>query len=147
MADFRSGVLSSLVSAEIEQAPERVRTFVDDYEDIAPNWWTRTKKHSGYAERYLAAGIVGPKWNADALHVAVATVSDCRVIVELGTSNTLSIFKKSRYTMGSTRAWDMPPDCDPFARGRSPRMKNKSLRLRGNEAARRLNTSTTSSKT
>jgi len=26
-------------------------------------------------------GIVGPKWNADALHVAVATVSACRVIV------------------------------------------------------------------
>ena len=32
-------------------------------------------------EAYLAAGIVGPKSAADALHVAAATVSECRVIV------------------------------------------------------------------
>lgn len=32
-------------------------------------------------EAYLAAGIVGSKWEADALHVAVATVANCWVIV------------------------------------------------------------------
>ena len=30
---------------------------------------------------YLDAGVVGPKWDTDALHVAVATVSRCRAIV------------------------------------------------------------------
>jgi hypothetical protein len=30
---------------------------------------------------YLDAGIVGPQWNADALHVALATASRCSLIV------------------------------------------------------------------
>jgi len=30
---------------------------------------------------YLAAGIISPKWEEDALHVAIATVSGCDLIV------------------------------------------------------------------
>ena len=32
-------------------------------------------------DAYLAAKIVGRRWSTDALHVALATVSGCRVIV------------------------------------------------------------------
>ena len=32
-------------------------------------------------QAYVTAAIVGPKWEADALHVAVATVFECRLIV------------------------------------------------------------------
>jgi len=32
-------------------------------------------------EKYLVQKILTPKWEDDALHVALATVSDCRVIV------------------------------------------------------------------
>ena len=32
-------------------------------------------------EAYLEAGVLSPKWTADALHVAIATVGGCRAIV------------------------------------------------------------------
>ena len=32
-------------------------------------------------EAYLAMGIVTPKWETDALHVAHATVTGCRIVV------------------------------------------------------------------
>jgi hypothetical protein len=73
-------VLSALVRAEIELAPRQVRSFVAGCQEIAelvePD--ERALRLRG---AYLNAGIVGPQWNADALHVALATVSACRVIV------------------------------------------------------------------
>ena len=32
-------------------------------------------------EGYIKAGVVGVKWQTDALHVALATIADCRLIV------------------------------------------------------------------
>lgn len=45
-----------------------------DYVDVSP-------MSIALQEAYLKAGVVTPKWEADALHVAVATVQRCRVIV------------------------------------------------------------------
>jgi hypothetical protein len=73
-------VLSALVRAELAQAPEQVRALLADVEPLA-----EVVDAGDDAIRlrwaYLDAAIVGPKSNADALHVAVATVSNCRLIV------------------------------------------------------------------
>jgi hypothetical protein len=73
-------VLSALVRTEIDQAPEQVQNFFADLEGIA-EVVEASEEAIRLRKAYLDAGIVGAKWNADALHVAVATVNTCRVIV------------------------------------------------------------------
>lgn len=73
-------VISSTVSDELQDAPEVVRAF-----------FLELAAHIEVAEidsasldlqaAYLDAHVVGPRWDADALHVAVATVEECRAIV------------------------------------------------------------------
>ena len=73
-------VVSSLVEEEIENSPAHVREFFEGIGDIAeyndvPDEAVRLQ------EAYLSHGVVGPSSLADALHVAAATVLDCRIIL------------------------------------------------------------------
>ena len=73
-------VVSSVVLDELEGAPEDVRSF---FEEMSPFIQRVDIGDDAYGLRqaYLRAQVVGPKWEVDALHVAVATVSGCRAIV------------------------------------------------------------------
>ena len=73
-------VLSAVVRDELAAAPQQVRTFFDE---IRPGCDFIEVSEASIAlhEAYLAAGIVGPKSRTDALHVALATVAQCRLIV------------------------------------------------------------------
>ena len=83
-ARVRSGevtlVISSVVLGELAGAPEDVRVF---FEELSPLIERVEIEGDAYAlqDAYLRAQVVGPKWEVDALHVAVATVSGCRAIV------------------------------------------------------------------
>jgi len=73
-------VVSDTSLRELAPAPEEVRGFfleMLDYADIAEI----TEDALHLREAYIRAGILSPKCLNDALHVAVATVSACRVIV------------------------------------------------------------------
>ena len=73
-------LLSAVVRDELEAAPPNVRTFfqtVQSNAEIADI----TPAALDLRDAYLAAKIVGRRWSTDALHVALATVSGCRVIV------------------------------------------------------------------
>ena len=73
-------VVSSAVSDELNDAPEPVRVFYRElaaYIEVASIDSDAVDLQSAY----LDAHIVGPRWEADALHVAVATVADCRAII------------------------------------------------------------------
>jgi len=73
-------VISPLVEEELVGAPERVRELLDEVSsdaDIVPLPNEATELQA----RYLAAGIVSEGASDDALHVAIATVTDCSVIV------------------------------------------------------------------
>lgn len=73
-------VISVVVLEELKGAPEGVRNFFDK---LFPYVERVNISKEAYAlrEAYMRANVVGPKWQADALHVAVATVSGCRAIV------------------------------------------------------------------
>ena len=73
-------VVSALVESELTQAPGPVK---DLYEDLSAQAEPApvTPEALQLQEAYLRAGIVGPRWQADALHVAVASVSACRILV------------------------------------------------------------------
>jgi len=61
-------------------APDRVRALFDELEPLLVRVDTG---EAAYVLRraYLDAQVVNAKWAADALHVATATVNDCRAIV------------------------------------------------------------------
>ena len=72
-------VSSALVQDELAPAPDEVRALFAEllpqieFVDVSPAVYR-------LREAYLKAGIVGARAMADALHVAFATVSGCRVI-------------------------------------------------------------------
>jgi predicted nucleic acid-binding protein len=73
-------VTSAIVGREAAEAPTQVRQF---YEGVllAAEVADVTEEAVDLQQAYLGAGIVSPKWGADALHVALATTSGCSLIV------------------------------------------------------------------
>jgi hypothetical protein len=73
-------ITSDPVVAELQDAPERVRGL---YEELLPfaEIIAVSLEAIQLQNAYLKAGVVGAKWATDALHVALATVQHCRVIV------------------------------------------------------------------
>lgn len=73
-------VVSSLVVDELMGAPEPVTSMFHELRRLIEVVGV-TEQAIVLQRAYLEAGIVGPKRFADALHVAMARVSECRAIV------------------------------------------------------------------
>lgn len=73
-------VTSVVVRREIGAAPEDVRAFFNKLAGKA-EICEITKEAVQLQQQYIKAGVVSAKWNDDALHVALATVSGCGLIV------------------------------------------------------------------
>jgi hypothetical protein len=73
-------VTSAVVAEELEGAPSAVRS---DFEALLPEATVVeiTDEALGLQQAYLDAGILTPTWEDDALHIALATVSGCALIV------------------------------------------------------------------
>lgn len=73
-------VTSAVVQAEIESAPERVRQFFETMLEFA-EIVNISEQALQLRNAYIDTGIVTPKSATEALHVALATVSECSLIV------------------------------------------------------------------
>lgn len=73
-------ITSAVVKAEIEPAPEKVKNFFNELIEIA-EIVDISKNVLQLRDAYLKAGIVAPKYSDDALHVALASASNCSLIV------------------------------------------------------------------
>jgi hypothetical protein len=86
MEDFRAGrfipLLSDLLAAEIGRAPERVRDLHGELLGLSQqeNIDVSTEALALLAA-YEAHSVLGPKYRADMLHIALATVADADVLV------------------------------------------------------------------
>jgi len=71
--------VSLVVLEELDRAPEDVRVF---FSQLSEHVTETAIDESAYTLRkgYLDANVIGTRWTADALHVAVATVSGCHAI-------------------------------------------------------------------
>jgi predicted nucleic acid-binding protein len=82
---FRAGeytlVISDLTMQEIEGAPANVRRHLEDVPASHQALVTVGEEVKELADAYLARGVVGRGSLADALHVALATVSAVDVLV------------------------------------------------------------------
>lgn len=89
-------VTSVMVEAEIEPAPEKVRNFFARYESIAE---TAPLSQEAFLlqQQYINSGIVTPKSNEDALHVALATISQCTLIVSWNFKHIVHFDKIPKY--------------------------------------------------
>jgi hypothetical protein len=73
-------IVSPLLHEELLDAPEQVRQWYERFAAISERVEV-TEPAVLLQQAYLGAGIVARKWEADALHVALATVGECRLIV------------------------------------------------------------------
>ncbi len=73
-------VVGPIVDREVRVAPARVRELLDEMLALAAKAGSPDDAYSLH-ERYIAAGVVGGGSATDALHVALATVSGCALIV------------------------------------------------------------------
>ena len=71
---------SAVVEAEIEPAPEKIRTFFAKYAESA-QIMDVSEKALELRLNYIKSGVVTEASLDDALHVAIATVSGCDLIV------------------------------------------------------------------
>ncbi len=73
-------VTSAIVQEELELAPPEIQEFFDDMLELA-KFADISAETLALQQAYLQTKIVTPKWAADALHVAIATVAECALVV------------------------------------------------------------------
>lgn len=72
--------ISPLVLVELEAAPKDVQKLLEQLEPYVTRIPIGERAYE-LQQAYMTAQVVGAKWEVDALHVAVATISGCRAIV------------------------------------------------------------------
>ncbi len=81
---IKSGLYTLVTSAVVQQeligAPQEIVDLFDEMIPIA-ELVEITEKALGLRNAYLEAKIVSPKYSEDALHVALATSAECRLLV------------------------------------------------------------------
>ena len=83
--DFRAGrlkpVVSTIIAVELAKAPENVQTVFGELLALSAEVLATNVEAVEIANLYQQRGILTPKYYADGLHIAVATVADVDVIV------------------------------------------------------------------
>ncbi|MBI1321497.1 MAG: hypothetical protein GC168_21470 [Candidatus Hydrogenedens sp.] len=72
--------VSPLSMDELDGAPQQIRSYFDNLADFVSPLEIDASAYD-LQQAYLNAGVVSPKWEIDALHVAIASVNSCNAIV------------------------------------------------------------------
>jgi predicted nucleic acid-binding protein len=94
-------VTSAIVEAEIEPAPKTIRDYFGRYENVAEIVQI-TQKMLFLQQQYINSGVVTPKSSEDALHVAIATVTQCNLIVSWNFRHIVHYDKIPKYNAVNT---------------------------------------------
>ena len=89
-------VTSAIVAAEIDPAPQEVRAFFYRYTNVAEIVEIGHEAMQ-LQQRYIESGVVTEKSEDDALHVAVATVAKCDLIVSWNFKHIVHFEKIPKY--------------------------------------------------
>ena len=89
-------VTSAIVAAEIDPAPQEVRAFFYRYTSVAEIVEIGHEAMQ-LQQRYIESGVVTEKSEDDALHVAVATVAKCDLIVSWNFKHIVHFEKIPKY--------------------------------------------------
>jgi hypothetical protein len=94
-------VTSAVVQAEIDPAPDQVKQLFDETLAVA-ELIDVTEEALRLRDAYLGAKIILAKYSDDALHVALATVSECSLIVSWNFRHIVHFEKIPMYNAVST---------------------------------------------
>jgi predicted nucleic acid-binding protein len=94
-------VTSAIVEAEIEPAPENIRNLFRIYKNRAEIVQV-TQESISLQQQYINSGVVTPKSAEDALHVAIATVAQCVLIVSWNFKHIVHFDKIPKYNAVNT---------------------------------------------
>ena len=85
LESFRRGkytaVLSSITASEVERAPEPVRAVHAELIAAGAELLMISEEVLELFTKYRAKGILGPNFQNDMLHIAIATIADADVLV------------------------------------------------------------------
>jgi hypothetical protein len=99
-AQVRTGrfhlIVSALVQDEVENAPMQVRELLNEMLNYGETVFP-TDEALQLQQAYLDAGVLTQKWADDALHVAMATVTNCSYIVSWNFKHIVHCEKIPRY--------------------------------------------------
>jgi predicted nucleic acid-binding protein len=95
-AGFFQLIVSAIVADELVEAPARVRSLFNEMLPLA-ELIPVSAEAVELQESYLQANIVTRKWAEDALHVALAAVSGCDLIVSWNFDHIVHFQKIPRY--------------------------------------------------
>lgn len=89
-------VVSGLVEEELRLAPEPIRAL---FEEMLPTMEIAPISTAALSlqQAYLEAGVVTENWADDALHVALASVSECAAIVSWNFQHIVNLRRISLY--------------------------------------------------
>ncbi|HRX15816.1 MAG: PIN domain protein [Spirochaetes bacterium] len=94
-------VISDITIAELENAPDRVKNLLLDFDDLelieADN---EMKKLAAF---YLDSEIVSPKYSDDALHIAIATICKVDVLVSWNFKHIVNLKKIHQFNSVNLR--------------------------------------------
>jgi len=74
-------LIADLTLRELETAPEEVKNVVDNVPDTFVEYVVLSSEAETLAKEYISAGVVSKTVIADALHIAIATVSLADILV------------------------------------------------------------------
>ena len=74
-------VISEVLTDELEDAPQRVKTLLDNYSDDYFEKVPLTEEAKELADRYIAENVVGKTSLDDCRHIAIATINKVDVLV------------------------------------------------------------------
>ncbi|MHB9024974.1 MAG: type II toxin-antitoxin system VapC family toxin [Armatimonadota bacterium] len=90
-------VTSGLVTVEISRAPTGVQAWYDEWLPAMEVVDVTNIDALRLARAYVEAGIVTPRWQDDAMHVAYATISGCQLIVSWNFKHIVNYQKVPQY--------------------------------------------------
>lgn len=101
LKDFELGlfrpVLSTIVLAELEKAPEDVQETMAEFLEFSPEVVEPTPETEALATAYLKQGILTENFADDALHIACATVAEVDVLVSWNFKHIVHVDKMRQF--------------------------------------------------
>lgn len=90
-------VLSDLTLRELTGAPERVRQLTDTIPDPFLETVTVSPEAEKLAKHYVAEGVLTPKFESDATHIALATILKVDSLVSWNFKHMVNFFRIRQY--------------------------------------------------
>ncbi len=107
MEEFRLGlkmaVISDLTRREIESAPKEVRAVLEQLSAYAVENISTDAEALDLAEKYIQEGVVGRNYEADALHIALATINQVDVVVSWNFRHIVNLQRIRRFNAVNIR--------------------------------------------